>query len=657
MSEESEKPTTKVSAEPGATVGIVADSVHNSTVYVSAPADPPARKYEVGLKLLDGGTPGRARDLIGDAIAHDFDSAEVRFHWILALLSKRSYRDLNAQERDQLDQTSKLVHSFPEGEWKRALSAVCKLLDATAGREADMAAAIDELFTTPAKQRDKIMRHLDLVLTGGMKDRLWAQAREAAKVDQVSNDRFGRVWAYFHPVPARPRIRPVASVSITDGDQIRRFFGTTLFLLTVGYLGWLVLLRAEPIAVIAYLLALVAGYVAARNALEWRYRTLRMRTKEQVYFGPTERRRVPEGGFANRVDQSFDHYFSKYAPDEENRQHWLSATAGVRNELRNEIVEIYRETRISIGEINWLIGYLVLEVRKRWRAGTLFDFQQQYRTSPSTKAWCLLSLVAAIPAAAVAIIAAFQAAPLPAVAAAIAAGLGGRTAAQRGFHIIAERRRYAEESLEQEREFTKRVAAYDRWERKLDSIRPGEDEMETWLIADKTLLVDKTLRHYRLAWRDIIAHSFLQTRATGAKRARFEGCPWRYSKYDIRLFLVSLDGVREISTELNFETGSFNGEERSNYRFDAVSSVHVATTSALKYTLELTLSNGPTRNIRVTEPDDQHPSPEEHINSFVTLNLETAGFTPTLHILEGIAAEGKSWIHRDPHRPSPPGQR
>lgn len=298
----------------------------------------------------------------------------------------------------------------------------------------------------------------------------------------------------------------------------------------------------------------------------------------------------------------------------------------------------------------------MLDVRKRWRAGTLFDFQWQYRTKPSTKARCPLALVVLISAAMLAAVAAFEAAPLPAVVAVLAAALGGRAAAMRGFHIIAERRRYTEECLEQEQAYEERLAAYRQWKQKLDSIRPDEDEMETWLNCDKTLLLDKTLRHYRLAWRDIIAHSFLQTPAAGTKRARFQGCPWRYSRYDIRLFLVTQDGVREVSTELNFDAASFNGEERSNYRFDAVSSVHVATTTALKYTLELTLSNGPTRNIRVTEPDAQQPSPEEHIDSFTTLNLETAGFTPTLHILEGIAAEGKNWIHRDLHRKPPADQ-
>jgi hypothetical protein len=31
------------------------------------------------------------------------------------------------------------------------------------------------------------------------------------------------------------------------------------------------------------------------------------------------------------------------------------------------------------------------------------------------------------------------------------------------------------------------------------------------------------------------------------------------------------------------------------------------------------------------------------------MSLEAAGFTNTLHILEGIAAEGRNWIKRDPY--------
>lgn len=120
--------------------------------------------------------------------------------------------------------------------------------------------------------------------------------------------------------------------------------------------------------------------------------------------------------------------------------------------------------------------------------------------------------------------------------------------------------------------------------------------------------------------------------------------PWRYSKYDLRLFLITQDGVREVGTELDFRRGSRNGEERTNFRFDAVSSVQVTVNGESSYSLELTLMNGPTRSIRVI---DASPDSAENPTALSELNLDAAGFTHTLHILEGIAAEGKNWISRD----------
>jgi hypothetical protein len=142
---------------------------------------------------------------------------------------------------------------------------------------------------------------------------------------------------------------------------------------------------------------------------------------------------------------------------------------------------------------------------------------------------------------------------------------------------------------------------------------------------------------------------FLQTPAKHRKRARVSGGTWRYSKYDIRLFLITQDGAHEVSTELDFEQASLNGQERNNFRFDAVSSVHVHKTGAFSYTLELTLMNGPTSSIRVTDPEVPQPDPGENPDTFSERDLDAAGFTHTLRILEGIAAEGKSWIDRDPH--------
>jgi len=235
------------------------------------------------------------------------------------------------------------------------------------------------------------------------------------------------------------------------------------------------------------------------------------------------------------------------------------------------------------------------------------------------------------------------------VIATLVALASGRAATLRWVPIINEQRWYTEDFREYERISKDRRTEYKRWKERLASTCPSEDEMETWLNCDKTLFLDEALRGYRLEWRDIIAYVFLQTPAKSYKRARVRGGPWRYSKYDIRLFLITQDGVREISTELDFERAAFNGQERNNFRFDAVSSVHVTKTGDLGYTLGLTLTNGPTRKIRVTDPEGYQSDSSESPDAFSKINLDTAGFEPTLHILEGIAAEGKGWIDRRPH--------
>ncbi|GGI92245.1 hypothetical protein GCM10011581_31770 [Saccharopolyspora subtropica] len=636
-------------AGPGATVGIQAEEVHNSTVYQVLPDAPPHQKYALGVRFLEDGLPTQARKHIAEAIAHEYDNAEVRFHWMLAMLSKRSHRDLTPAERAQLEDQANVLHKYPDNEWKRALEAICELLDSQLGAQDDPALALEKLHALPSRQRDKIIRHLDLVLTGGVKDGLWAEARQAAEDARLSADRLDRVWAYFELDPIRPRARKPAEEATTFADRLRAVLWSCLFAVAVGHLGWLVVVHASPLPILAYLVALVAGYVGARNGLEWRYRTERLHAKDRDYFGHSQINRAPEGGFANRVDHSFTYYFTKYAPKGANRDAWLAETAGIRNTLRDEIVELYREERVKIGQVNWLIRYLARDVRDRWEAGTLLEYRERYRTRPSTKLWCFLSLAALIAATVKVIDAAAQEDLLAAVIATLVALLSGRFATMQWLQIASERRRFADEYREHDEQLELRHAEYLCWKNKLDSTRPSEGEMETWLTCDKTMILDVALRHYRLAWRDIIAHAFLQTPARYYKRARVSGGPWRYSKYDIRLFLITHDGVREVATELDFERGSRNGEERNNFRFDAVSSVHVASTGGSSYTLELTLMNGPTRNIRVIDLNMEASDPAEDTSEFIRINLDSAGFAHTLHILEGIAAEGKNWIDRTPH--------
>lgn len=178
--------------------------------------------------------------------------------------------------------------------------------------------------------------------------------------------------------------------------------------------------------------------------------------------------------------------------------------------------------------------------------------------------------------------------------------------------------------------------------------------MESWLDADKTLILDQALKHYRLAWHEVIAHAFLPRPNRPCKSAHVHRGPWRYSKYEIEVFLVTDEGVREATADLDFERGTWQLSARKNYRFDALSSVQVEIENMRRYTLNITLTNGPTRKIPVSGVPTHDTVDEPPHEGTLDINLDAAGFSHTLRILEGIAAEGKPWFDREPDIPPPP---
>lgn len=639
--------TTTNTAESGSSVGIQAEQVHNSTVYQVLPEDPPERRYQVGVRYLENGVPVRARELIIEAIAKEHDSAEVRFHWVLAMLSKRSYRDLAPDERSELQRLPEHLGKYADDEWKHALEAVSELLDHLGRPDGDPSNALDKLKALRSRQRDQILRHCSLVLSGGMKDVLWAETSRLARQQQHDGDRINRVWAYFQPNPIPARVRQPDRDATTPSDYLLAVISGALSMLSVGYLGWILLQGPTPLAVIVYLVALVAGSVAAKAGSEWRYRAQRGNARDDERIARVHDRKALERGFAKRVDEQFQHYSNKYAPNEVDRGVWLAESRDARAALRDELVEIYRESRIDVGRVTWLIRFMVREVRRDWREGSLLEYRTVYQTRPATKVSCLLAVATAALAAAAVGAAAIRLDPLPAWAAVILAVVSGRVAMIRWMHIMSERWRLAEETRECARVLKARDAEHRRWKEKLEATCPDESEMETWLEADKAILVDEAMQHYGLAWRDVIARAIVQTPAKSCKRARVKHGHWRYSKYDLHLFLITSDGVRELARQLDFEHVSFHGHQRGNFRFDAVSSLHVIKSGAYDYTLELTLTNGPSRIIEVTEPKRDLEQPAEEEPGLAKISLDSTGFAHALHVLEGIAAEGKAWIDRD----------
>lgn len=634
-------------AEFGASVGIQAGSVHDSTVYMVQPDDPPSRKYEVGLRYLNNGVPRRALELIDEAIAKGHEGPEVRFHWALAMLSGRSYRDLTAVEHGRLRDLRKDVAAYPADDWTQGSETICDLLSCLEGREGDSSLAFKRLNALPSAQRDTIIRHLDLVLTGGMKASLWAETCQAAREARLGRDRRGRVWAYFQPEPAGARSRWPIGAPTTWPGILRAAPSSAVLALAVGSIVLAALFSLSVAAIVSLPLFGAAVYFGGSRVLTWYVRARRIAEKDFEHSPRRARPYAPGRGFAHQIDHAFTYYFSKYRPQNWQKEPWLAATAGIRCTLRDEVVEIYRESRTKADSLHWLIRFMARDVRAHWEAGTHMAYRERYKVASETQLGAVLGCLGAVVTGLLILGPALVAAPLVVLPAGIAAGIAGK------FCVPAALNRYYwhwvhhEDQREREQILAVREDEYRRWKGKLDRLRPTEEQMEEWLLCDRTVILDRALKHYRLGWHDILAYSFLQTPNRPCKRARATGGPWRYSKYDITIFLITMDGVREVTVELDFERAEIGKEKRGNFRFDAVSSVHVDQTSGYGYTLNLTLMNGAPRNITILEPASEESAVEEDQEKISKISLDSSGFGHTLRILEGIAADGKNWIERD----------
>ncbi|QUW92926.1 hypothetical protein KE639_04170 [Streptomyces sp. V17-9] len=637
------------SADNDSIVGIQAGIVHNSTVNIHPPVSP-QEKYKVGVRFLEDGVPSRARDMLSDAIANGYDNAEVRFYWVLAMLSARVYHDLSTQELQRLRQASGRVRNYAEGEWKDALRVAFELLAMLDTADGETGRVLERLRALSPCRRDEILRHFDLVLTGALKDSLWAENRERAKAARFGNGRVQRVWTYFEPDPIGPRAlppRPSTAAAAQAALPVR----ASLFFAVTACLCILSLVADPAAAAIELLVALGAGLAATHFGSQWWYQEHQQRAKSRMLQVPHTRDPASTGdGFTNRVRHSFDHYFSTRVPHGFAPHDWLGHTVHIRNSLVAEIAVLYRESRIGVERVDWLIRYLAEDARNRYSRGTLFDPRPQNQT-PAAKALCVVALTVLgfTTLTLLGTVASGSGASQLVLAVLAVVGIvwSGRAAASSWLEARGEERRLAEETQEYQERLAARQAAYQNWKSFLDTTRPSELEMETWLTCDKTLFVDEALRHYQLTWRDLITHTILVTPARPYKRGRVKGGPWRYSRYSFRLFLVTQDGVREISSEFDFTDARRGNRQRSNYRFDALSSVQVSERSEVGYDLELILTNGPARNIHVADADTHQLAPDENAQEISEINLSAAGFIHTFRLLEGIAADGKGWIERN----------
>jgi hypothetical protein len=643
--------STKNIAMDSSQIGVQAGVVHGDIyVYTTFKDASPEEKFEAGVRFLNGGMPRRARQLIYEAVEAKNVTNKVYFYWLLALTSGRTRRELSEEEGAALRNADNIFHLTVGDEWADGVRTIRRLLSSAQDAEADLRIVLKEFDALGATQKALILRHLESFLEGPIENQMWHRALTRAAEGQLAGARVDRVWKFFQPHPSGPRVRDPQPPVIPISTWVKAVMATAILSLATIHLVYLLAQEGRIFAIFCCLVSITGGYFGARNGVEWRFQTGRRRAKDLEHrSNQYYRSNAPTGGFARKVDQRFDYYVNKYAPRGVERAVWLAATGGIRKSTRDELVEIYREQRVGVEKIAWLIRHEVSHIKMRWEKGTLWDYREELATSLPTRVTAVLGFAALAVCGSWAVVSALQATPLSAAISTVSVLLGGWVAVRSWLYIILEHRRYDADEIETNKVRARRETAFAQWQARLAD-KPSDYEMAAWLDCDRKVLLNEALQHYRLTMSNVIAHAFIEAPAKSTARARVRNGPWRYKKYQLLVFLLTMDGVRQLEIKLDFQLGAFHDRHRVNYRYEAVAAVRVKQADDDERKFELTLVNGPEINVQVTGPGMEELQQDEDHRAVLEATLDTAGLRHTLHVLEGIAAEGKEWIKHEHRR-------
>lgn len=637
---------TTVTAE-GGSHGAVAGTIHggvNNNYYQIPEGASPEEKFDIALRYLASGQATTARKLLSEVTTVIRDSNEVWFHWLLAFFSGRTLWELSPEDQQCWTAALRQIDDLPRDGWSPGIDVVRRLAAASRSRttdEAAVSAVREDIDRLDAAMGIDVLRHLERVLQGALKDELWHRDVQQARDDRTSGYRRDRVWKFFEPDPAPPRTLPVRPAGVFAADLAFGSLMTAAVVGAVGTIGWLALQRDDTSALIALTVALIAAGVALTNGAEWRFRVERRRAeKRQLRTQRFPSDAARRGGFTHQVDRSYLRYADMYAPeDRADRAGWLIDAYGPISRLRDELLEVYREKRVKAAAVKWLIRFQVRELRRQWAAGMLVD-RRRWNVPAPVKGLTATGALVTVAGLLWAIQSAARQNLLQTAGAVVAIAAAGWAAAVIGLRLVAETKRVAAEEAERLQRETSYWFEYQRWQHRL-SDRPTDMEMAQWLDCDRRILLQHTLAAYQLKWSDISAYASMEARGEDSKRARAKNGPWRYSRYQLLVFLLTSDGVRQITVELDFAQTTFHHWERTNYRYDAVAAVRVTSRDDGAREFHLFLVNGADIEVAVTEPGQA--GADEDSDILADGAQDAAGLRNTLFVLEGVAAEGRSW--------------
>ena len=435
---------------------------------------------------------------------------------------------------------------------------------------------VKEIDALNQRQRDEIYGHLEALLEGAMEDQMWRRSVALAESQRTADDRFNRVWKFFHPTPCPPRTLrsslPLSRCATGCAPASAPLCSSSLWCSWSCW--WRHAARSTPFLGLLAGLVGLAAFVIGGADRHYRRNTAAGEgsTDSSTAAAAT---RSATGGLRPQRGPALRPLLRPYVPE---------APTGPTGAPRPPDPSGICATRSSsstgssasrpTGSPGWSDTLWAMS-GEAWERDTLTAYRLRCASPPGRRRLHVggLALLAA-GSLWVDALPSWPAPPCPAQAGSCSRRPSRGASRALSFRIIAERRRVADDQAERSRQGNARWEAYHRWCHKL-SDKPSDTEMAAWLECDRKILVDEAMQHYRLKPSHVIAHAFIEAPAPSYKRARYPQGPWRYSRYRLLLFLLTDDGVRQVNIDLDFKAGSAALTQRLNYRFDAVAAVRI----------------------------------------------------------------------------------
>ncbi|RKN08925.1 hypothetical protein [Streptomyces radicis] len=690
--------------------------------YVTDPKASPEQIFREGMRCLAAGMRGRAEELVGQAIQRGYESQEVYYSWMLVVTSRRSPEDLTDEDwhtlRTAVTRVDRAWPADPPGNaagYAEAAHVVADLLRAAIAPGATKAAAAaaadhaaedrglaQRVGALPQARRAEIEDHLRYVAQRVEREAL--SAEESAEIDayRMAGDRTERVPLFFtpDPLPLQPLPEPVKSIWPSDRGTTTAMLYAAALLLVMGLVLAIVFFNrdsggttstdpftgetmteaggGENYGGVALVLGGSAAIAALVLLLRNAPRELRRRAR-QARRPPWLRERRPQRpvpgplkavldnaalpskpvagsffAFRARLAELAAVRFAEVRPGSLNPESWQQLTRHLQEDLADALAIRYWQAGPPEG-LDWLIQLRAARTAKEWADGKV--------TPPSGDAWSQWrgtrnGAVLAVIALALPVLllsaqsqgSAYLVAGLWAAAATLVFGVSGRTAELK--LVETERADFADEQV--------RHAA---WAEHLNAFRPADAELGRWLDLDQRHLLRDVLREHRMERRGVLFTFFVLEGAPDCVRAKVPNGPPRYSRYGLRLFVLTTSGVWVSTWEVDFASGTHQGRKDFVFRFDSISSVVLqtvatghadgekssvgvldSTTSGLQEVLRLVLNNQQNLEVQVENHQKLGAEGSPNPGRLRELALETSGILAGFRILAALATEGEEWF-------------